>query len=386
MVSGYSVVTVTSSPTAGWSATQSSGRPSSAATGTWVLRRPSRMPREKACSRSVSRSLERRAAARGSRRRGRRRRAGSRAGSSPAPVPPPSSSRAGVDRDQRGVHVGVEHQVGAELLGLHHVALGLLAQARRRGAPAPSGARRARRWRARCRAGSRRRAGRRYRPTSSARSSAAGPGRSCSGRPARRTSRRRGRAGAAAPETSRPQATDLYHLSGHEPHPNEPLAPLALRRGPRMSTHIGAEAGAIAPHVLMPGDPLRARWIAETFLEDATCYNEVRGMLGLHRHLAGPAGQRAGLGHGPAVVRDLRQRAVQRLRRAVGGPGRLVRRAGREGRRPRRHPRLRRLHRLRDEPAPLPRPRLRPGGRLRPAAGGVRRGAASRRRRPCGPG
>ena len=47
-----------------------------------------------------------------------------------------------------------------------------------------------------------------------------------------------------------------------------------------MSTHIGAEPGAIAPHVLMPGDPLRARWIAETFLEDATGYNEVRGMLG----------------------------------------------------------------------------------------------------------
>ena len=47
-----------------------------------------------------------------------------------------------------------------------------------------------------------------------------------------------------------------------------------------MSTHIGAEAGAIAPHVLMPGDPLRAKWIAETFLEDATCYSEVRGMYG----------------------------------------------------------------------------------------------------------
>ncbi len=47
-----------------------------------------------------------------------------------------------------------------------------------------------------------------------------------------------------------------------------------------MSTHIGAEPGAIAPHVLLPGDPLRARWIAETFLEDVTCYSEVRGMLG----------------------------------------------------------------------------------------------------------
>jgi purine-nucleoside phosphorylase len=47
-----------------------------------------------------------------------------------------------------------------------------------------------------------------------------------------------------------------------------------------MSTHIGARPGQIAPHVLMPGDPLRARWIAETFLDDAECYTEVRGMLG----------------------------------------------------------------------------------------------------------
>jgi len=47
-----------------------------------------------------------------------------------------------------------------------------------------------------------------------------------------------------------------------------------------MSTHIGAAAGAIAPLVLMPGDPLRAKWIAETFLDDAVLHNEVRGMLG----------------------------------------------------------------------------------------------------------
>ena len=47
-----------------------------------------------------------------------------------------------------------------------------------------------------------------------------------------------------------------------------------------MSTHIGARAGEIAPTVLMPGDPLRAKWIAETFLDDAKCYNEVRGMYG----------------------------------------------------------------------------------------------------------
>jgi len=47
-----------------------------------------------------------------------------------------------------------------------------------------------------------------------------------------------------------------------------------------MSIHIGAEPGQIAPTVLLPGDPRRARWIAETFLEDATCYSEVRGMYG----------------------------------------------------------------------------------------------------------
>lgn len=47
-----------------------------------------------------------------------------------------------------------------------------------------------------------------------------------------------------------------------------------------MSTHLSAEPGQIAPYVLLPGDPLRAKWIAETFLEDAKCYSEVRGMLG----------------------------------------------------------------------------------------------------------
>ena len=47
-----------------------------------------------------------------------------------------------------------------------------------------------------------------------------------------------------------------------------------------MSLHIGAKPGEIADFVLMPGDPLRAKWIAETFLEDVLCYTEVRGMLG----------------------------------------------------------------------------------------------------------
>jgi purine-nucleoside phosphorylase len=47
-----------------------------------------------------------------------------------------------------------------------------------------------------------------------------------------------------------------------------------------MSTHIGAQPGEIAPRVLLPGDPLRAKWIAETFLEDAKLYSSVRNMYG----------------------------------------------------------------------------------------------------------
>jgi purine-nucleoside phosphorylase len=47
-----------------------------------------------------------------------------------------------------------------------------------------------------------------------------------------------------------------------------------------MSIHIGAESGQIAPTILLPGDPLRAKFFAETFLEDVTCFNRVRNMLG----------------------------------------------------------------------------------------------------------
>ena len=44
--------------------------------------------------------------------------------------------------------------------------------------------------------------------------------------------------------------------------------------------HISAEKGAFAEAVLLPGDPLRAKYIAETFFEDAVLVNEVRNMLG----------------------------------------------------------------------------------------------------------
>ncbi|WP_298533726.1 purine-nucleoside phosphorylase [uncultured Algibacter sp.] len=47
-----------------------------------------------------------------------------------------------------------------------------------------------------------------------------------------------------------------------------------------MSVHIEAEKEDIAETILLPGDPLRAKWIAETYLKDAFCFNKVRNMFG----------------------------------------------------------------------------------------------------------
>ena len=47
-----------------------------------------------------------------------------------------------------------------------------------------------------------------------------------------------------------------------------------------MSTHISAKPGEIAPTILLPGDPLRAKWIAENLLENAVQYSSVRNMFG----------------------------------------------------------------------------------------------------------
>ncbi len=46
------------------------------------------------------------------------------------------------------------------------------------------------------------------------------------------------------------------------------------------SIHINAEVGDIAETILLPGDPLRAKYIAENFMEDAVCFNEIRGNFG----------------------------------------------------------------------------------------------------------
>ena len=47
-----------------------------------------------------------------------------------------------------------------------------------------------------------------------------------------------------------------------------------------MSVHIGASKGDIAESVLLPGDPLRAKFIAETFLDGSRQYNAIRNMFG----------------------------------------------------------------------------------------------------------
>ena len=99
-----------------------------------------------------------------------------------------------------------------------------------------------------------------------------------------------------------------------------------------MSTHIAAAPGQIAPRILLPGDPLRARWIAENFLEDAECYNEVRGMLGFTGTYRGERVSVQGTGMGqPSLsiyVNELiREYAVQQLVR-VGSCGALTERLG----------------------------------------------------------
>ena len=47
-----------------------------------------------------------------------------------------------------------------------------------------------------------------------------------------------------------------------------------------MTIHIGAKPEDIAETVLLPGDPMRAKWAAETFLDDPVLVNDVRGMFG----------------------------------------------------------------------------------------------------------
>jgi purine-nucleoside phosphorylase len=99
-----------------------------------------------------------------------------------------------------------------------------------------------------------------------------------------------------------------------------------------LSTHIEATEGEIAPVVLMPGDPLRAKWIAETYLDDARCYNQVRGMLGYTGTWHGRPVSVQGSGMGqPSIAiyanELFREYAVESIVR-VGSCGALTERLG----------------------------------------------------------
>jgi purine-nucleoside phosphorylase len=94
-----------------------------------------------------------------------------------------------------------------------------------------------------------------------------------------------------------------------------------------MSIHIGARKGDIAETVLMPGDPLRAKFAAETFLENVSCYNEVRGMLGFTGTYKGQRISIQGSGMGQPslsiyVNELLREYGVKRIMR-IGSCGSL---------------------------------------------------------------
>jgi len=69
-----------------------------------------------------------------------------------------------------------------------------------------------------------------------------------------------------------------------------------------MSTHIAAKEGEIAQAILLPGDPLRARFIAETYLDNPICYNEVRGMYGFTGTWKGQPVSVQGTGMGQASL------------------------------------------------------------------------------------
>ncbi len=66
--------------------------------------------------------------------------------------------------------------------------------------------------------------------------------------------------------------------------------------------HMEAKMGDVAKTVLMPGDPLRAKSIAETYLTDAVCFNRVRGMLGYTGFYKGKRVSVMGSGMGMASI------------------------------------------------------------------------------------
>ena len=69
--------------------------------------------------------------------------------------------------------------------------------------------------------------------------------------------------------------------------------------------HISAKPGDFAKTVLMPGDPLRAKFIAETYLENPVLVNNVRGIQGYTGTYTGKRRKRYGQRHGHALHRHI---------------------------------------------------------------------------------
>lgn len=68
------------------------------------------------------------------------------------------------------------------------------------------------------------------------------------------------------------------------------------------TAHIAAKPGDIAQRIILPGDPLRAKFIADNFLEDVKCYNTIRGMLGFTGTYKGKAVSVQGTGMGQPSI------------------------------------------------------------------------------------
>ncbi len=74
---------------------------------------------------------------------------------------------------------------------------------------------------------------------------------------------------------------------------------------------ICAEPGAIAETVLLPGDPLRAKYLAENFLEDAVCYNTTRGMYGYTGYYKGTRVSVQGSGMGTSCIMECAYQLIE---------------------------------------------------------------------------
>lgn len=78
-----------------------------------------------------------------------------------------------------------------------------------------------------------------------------------------------------------------------------------------MTIHIGAQPGEVAETVLLPGDPLRAKHVAENLLENAVCYNEIRGMYGYTGEYKGKRVSIQGTGMGVPSISIYAQELIE---------------------------------------------------------------------------